>query len=82
MLYAFLPSHCRCVCVCITQQGQLLDDGADVVSQSIGLLCDPSVVRHDGRLPAGKERCKHSFTPTRTKHAKTINMWRYSKMVS
>lgn len=51
-----------CVCVCITQQGQLLDAGADVLSQSIGLLWNPSMVGHDGRLPGGKNRRKHSFT--------------------
>lgn len=36
--------------VCITQQRQLLDVGADVLDQGTGLLGDPSVVRHDGRL--------------------------------
>lgn len=51
-----------CVCgrVCITQQRQLLDAGADVVSQSIGLLWNPSMVGHDGGLQGGEERCKHS----------------------
>lgn len=36
--------------VCLTQQRQPLDVGADVLHQNIGLLGDPSVVRHGGGL--------------------------------
>lgn len=45
---------CTYVCVCvrarITQQCQLVDAGADVLSQSSGVLWSASLVGHDGDL--------------------------------